>query len=146
MTDLRVHPPRRWNESLAGFIWLPRLIDKVRAFQAGTLGTYAYPSALDRAFMRRFQLNPAFLEQAVREQATEVEIGATVLQQVQLPAEEIHGRCMEMERKYHLAFCILDRDDGYVPGLGYPVPRFLQPHIWRWYQRWAAQKASARKL
>ena len=146
MTDLRVHPPRRWNESLAGFIWLPRLIDKVRAFQAGTLGTYAYPSALDRAFMRRFQLNPAFLEQAVREQATEVEIGTTVLQQVQLPAEEIHGRCMEMERTYHLVFCILDRDDGYVPGLGYPVPRFLQPHIWRWYQCWAAQKASVRTL
>ena len=142
MTDLGVLPPRRWNESLAGFIWLPRLIDKVRAFQAGTLGTYAYPSALDRAFMRRFQLSPAFLEHAVREHATDVEIGTTVLQQVHLTAEEIHGRCMEMERKYHLAFSILDRDDGYVHGLGYPIPRFLQPHIWRWYQRWAARKAS----
>jgi uncharacterized protein DUF5069 len=146
MTDLRVHPPRRWNESLAGLIWLPRLIDKIRAFQAGTLGTYAYPSALDRAFMRRFQLNPAFLEQAVREQATDIEIGTTVLQRIQLTAEEIRGRCMEIERRYHLAFCILDCDDGYVPGLGYPVPRFLQPHVWRWYQRWAAQKASVHKL
>lgn len=122
MVDLRVHPPRRWNESLAGFIWLPRLIDKVRAFQVGTLGTYAYPSALDRAFMRRFQLSPAFLEQVVREQSTDLEVGATVLQQVRLTAEEIHGRCLKMERKYHLAFCILDRDDGYVRGLGYPVP------------------------
>ena len=36
--DLGQHPPRRWSETLAGMIWLPRLIDKVRAFQAGTLG------------------------------------------------------------------------------------------------------------
>ncbi len=81
--------------------------------------------------MRRFQLTPAFLEQAVLEQPTDIHIGATVLQRVQLTAEKIHERCKEMERKYQLAFCLLDRDDGYVSCLGYPVPRFLQPHIWR---------------
>jgi len=44
MTDLWIQPPRRWNETLAGYLWLPRLIDKIRAFQSGTLGAYAYPS------------------------------------------------------------------------------------------------------
>ena len=67
--DLGQHPPRRWSDTLAGMIWLPRLIDKVRAFQAGTLGSYAYPSALDQSFMRRFQLTPAYIEPLVRENA-----------------------------------------------------------------------------
>lgn len=59
--DLSQQSPRRWSDTLAGIMWLPRLIDKVRAFQAGTLGTYAYPSALDQSFMRRFQLTPAYI-------------------------------------------------------------------------------------
>lgn len=144
--DLGQHPPRRWSETLAGMIWLPRLIDKVRAFQADTLGTYAYPSALDQSFMRRFQLTPAFIEPLVRETPSDDAIGAMIRQHVRLTDEEVARRCTVFREKYRLAFCILDRDDGYVRGLGYPIPRFLQPPLWRWYQRWSAQKASATSI
>jgi hypothetical protein len=144
--DLREHSPRRWSESLAGLIWLPRLIDKVRAFQAGTLGTYAYPSALDRSFMRRFHITPALIEQLVRETATDDAIGAAIRRHLNLADEEIGRRCTVFRQQYRLAFAILDRDDGYVHGLGYPIPRCLQPPIWRWYQRWSAQKASATSI
>lgn len=144
--NLREHPPRRWSESLAGLIWLPRLLDKVRAFQAGTLGTYAYPSALDQSFMRRFQITPALIEQLVRETATDDAIGAAIRRHLHLTDEEVEARCILFREKYRLAFAVLDRDDGYVRGLGYPIPRFLQPPIWRWYQRWSAQKASATSI
>ncbi|MGZ9190616.1 MAG: DUF5069 domain-containing protein [Nitrospira sp.] len=144
--NLDQHPPRRWSETLAGMIWLPRLIDKVRAFQAGTLGTYAYPSALDQSFMRRFQLTPAFIEPLVRETPSDHAIGAVIRQHVRLTDEEVARRCTVFREKYRLAFSVLDRDDGYVRGLGYPIPRFLQPPLWRWYQRWSAQKASATSI
>lgn len=144
--DLGRQPPRRWSDSLAGMMWLPRLIDKVRAFQAGTLGTYAYPSALDQSFMRRFQLTPAYIEPLVREAASEEAIGAAIRARIQLSDEEVHQRCAVFREKYRLAFAVLDRDDGYVRGLGYPIPRFLQPPLWRWYQRWSAQKASATSI
>ena len=144
--NLDGHPPRRWSETLAGMIWLPRLIDKVRAFQAGTLGTYAYPSALDQSFMRRFQLTPAFIESLVRETPSDDAIGAVIRQHVRLTDEEVARRCTVFREKYWLAFSVLDRDDGYVRGLGYPIPRFLQPPLWRWYQRWSAQKASATSI
>ena len=144
--NLDQHPPRRWSETLAGMIWLPRLIDKVRAFQAGTLGTYAYPSALDQSFMRRFQLTPAFIEPLVRETASDDAIGAVIRQHVRLTDEEVARRCTVFREKYRLAFSVLDRDDGYVRGLGYPIPRLLQPPLWRWYQRWSAQKASATSI
>ena len=29
--DLRRHPPRRWNVTVDGVIWLPRMIDKARS-------------------------------------------------------------------------------------------------------------------
>ena len=144
--DLSHQPPRRWSDTLAGMIWLPRLIDKVRAFQADTLGTYAYPSALDQSFMRHLRFTPAHIEPLVREMTSDEAIGAAIRQHIPLSDEEIRTRCAAFQEKYWWAFAVLDRDDGYVRGLGYPIPRFLQPPLWRWYQRWSAQKASAASI
>lgn len=128
---------------MGGMIWLPRLIDKVRAFQAGTLGSYAYPSALDQSFMRHLRFTPAYLEQLVRDTTSDEAIGAAIRQHIPLSEEDIRTRCAAFQEKYRWAFAVLDRDDGYVRGLGYPLPQFLQRPLWRWYQRWSAQKANA---
>lgn len=48
--DLAHEDPAPMNAKLAGYPWLPRMIDKARAGQAGTLGTYyRYPCPIDRA-------------------------------------------------------------------------------------------------
>ena len=50
--DLTKEFPRSPFEELEGLPWLPRLIDKVRALQAGTLGDYTpYPCGGDRHFL-----------------------------------------------------------------------------------------------
>ncbi len=141
--DLRQQPPRRWSDAVAGMIWLPRLIDKVRAFQAGTLGAYAYPSALDQSFMRHLRFTPAQIESLVRDMRSDEAIAEALRQRSPLGNEEIRTRCAAFQEKYRWAFAVLDRDDGYVRGLGYPLPQFLQRPLWRWYQRWSAQKANA---
>ena len=141
--DLSRNPPRRWSDALGGMIWLPRLLDKFRAYQAGTLGAYAYPSALDQSFMRRFKLSPALFELLVREAGTDDAIAAAIRRHINLSDQDIAARCDEFRKKYRFAFAVLDRDDGYVSGIGYPIPRFLQRPLWRWYQRWSAQKASS---
>lgn len=146
MTDLRRHPPRRSGERLAGFVWLPRLIDKVRAFQAGTLGAYAYPSVTDRAFMKTFRLTPASIERAIRATSDETAIAEELRRRCGLDQEAIDAASRVFERRYRFVFALLDHDDGYSRGMGYPIPRFLQPSIWRWYQQWAAKKASADEL
>lgn len=128
---------------MGGMIWLPRLLDKLRAYQAGTLGSYAYPSALDQSFMRRFKLSPAMFERLAREAGTDDAIAAAIRRHINLSDQEIAARCNEFQKKYSFAFAVLDRDDGYVSGIGYPIPQFLQSPLWRWYQRWSAQKASA---
>ena len=50
--DLTKEYPRSPLEELDGLPWLPRLIDKVRALKAGTLGEYSpYPCGGDRHFL-----------------------------------------------------------------------------------------------
>jgi hypothetical protein len=39
-TDLAHEEPPPMDAKLAGYPWLPRIIDKARASHAGTLGTY----------------------------------------------------------------------------------------------------------
>ncbi|MBI5777374.1 MAG: DUF5069 domain-containing protein, partial [Nitrospirae bacterium] len=41
--DLRKNYPRSPREKLAGYVHLPRMIDKCRASLAGTEGDYIYP-------------------------------------------------------------------------------------------------------
>lgn len=48
--DLTRQEPRAPRETLAGLVWLPRLIDKARAKQAGTLGDFDSPCPMDRLF------------------------------------------------------------------------------------------------
>jgi Domain of unknown function (DUF5069) len=45
--DLRTAYPRSVKERLGGYVHLARMIDKVRAKAAGTLGDYIYPCPLD---------------------------------------------------------------------------------------------------
>lgn len=48
--DLSREKPEPMDATLAGYPWLPRMIDKARASQAGTLGTYyRYPCPIDAA-------------------------------------------------------------------------------------------------
>ena len=36
------------DETLEGYAWLPRIIDKARAYDAGTLGSYVHPCPVDQ--------------------------------------------------------------------------------------------------
>jgi hypothetical protein len=49
--DLRAGHPRSLREKLAGYVHLPRMIDKCRAVLAGTQGDYIYPCPLDERLL-----------------------------------------------------------------------------------------------
>ncbi len=49
--DLRNHFPRSPSETLAGYVHLPRMIDKCRAVLAGTQGEYIYPCPMDQRLL-----------------------------------------------------------------------------------------------
>lgn len=49
--DLTEHPPRSPRVRLGGFVHLPRLLDKARAFAKGRQGNYIYPCPLDQRLL-----------------------------------------------------------------------------------------------
>lgn len=72
--DLSQHPPRSPRVRLGGFVHLPRLLDKARAFAAGKPGDYVYPCPMDqRLFAFAGVSADAFLE-AVRSGKSDTEM------------------------------------------------------------------------
>jgi hypothetical protein len=62
--DLTIHPPRSPRTRLGGFVHLPRMIDKARAFVAGKNGDFHYNCPIDKALFEFSGVNPdAFLEE-----------------------------------------------------------------------------------
>lgn len=74
--DLNRSVPRSPFDEIAGFPWLPRLLDKLRAHQAGTAGDYMpFPCPGDRNFLRHFGLPADELEAMVRNGADDETVG-----------------------------------------------------------------------
>jgi len=117
--DLRVEPPRRWNERIEGIPWVPRLIDKARAAQAGTLGTYLFgQSPTDGSCLRALGLRHRDLAALVRQYASDEEVIAAIAQRNPLAIERGKAWGTRYCRKYAWFFFLLDLDDGYAhPGL-----------------------------
>jgi hypothetical protein len=62
--DLSQYPPRSPRSRLGGFAHFPRLIDKARAFAAGTNGDYHYDCPVDAHFWAFTGIKPGpFLKQ-----------------------------------------------------------------------------------
>jgi hypothetical protein len=127
--DLRVGPPRRWNESLGQIRWLPRLIDKTRAELGGTLGDYLFgQSPTDRSLLRALGVTHREFAQIVRDAPGDADVLA-VLQARSPEGIRAARRWSErLARKRGFELFFVDLDDGYLDGiwkpLGVPV-RFL---------------------
>src|ERR1700743_2666157 len=77
--DLTATVPRSPFDELAGYSWLPRLIDKARAQCAGTRGEYsAYPCPGDRGFLGFFKLDAKALGQQIESGADDGAIASYV--------------------------------------------------------------------
>jgi hypothetical protein len=77
--DLNNAVPRSPFDELEGYAWLPRLIDKTRAFYAGTHGEYSpYPCVGDKNFLGAFKLDGEALGEVIKGGASDEEIAAWV--------------------------------------------------------------------
>lgn len=84
--DLTKECPRSPYEMLGGIPWLARLIDKVRAMQAGKLGEYTpYPCGGDQNFLGTLGLDADALKAEITAGKTDDEILAWV--KAHLPAD-----------------------------------------------------------
>ncbi len=73
--DLSVEEPRAMDASVAGYPWVPRMIDKARAARAGTLGTYfRYPCPIDAVCLRILGVDADTFADTAAASATDLEV------------------------------------------------------------------------
>ena len=120
--DLRCGPPRRWTESIDGILWLPRMVDKVRAGLAGTLGAYLYgQSPFDTSLLRTLGLSHTAFARIVRNAVDD----ESVLRALEIQDPQSLGRARswsrKLERRHRLFMFVLDVDDGYAGDIWKPI-------------------------
>ena len=54
--DLSVENPRSPMQKMENLIWIPRMVDKARAFKADCLGDFMYPCPMDQVFLDFLEL------------------------------------------------------------------------------------------
>jgi hypothetical protein len=116
--DLQSGAPPRWNVAVDGIIWLPRLAAKVRARDAGTLGTYLLgQSPIDDEFLKTVQLRYADFIELVRAAPDDATVLAAIGAASPGAIERLRLWSLEMPVRRRLFMQLLDLDDGYVrPG------------------------------
>jgi hypothetical protein len=72
--DLREHPPRSPREQLAGLVFLPRTIDKVRAKLQGTLGLYHIAPGISGFLFESLGITEEQFTHVVREARNDAQI------------------------------------------------------------------------
>lgn len=124
--DLTREAPRRWSETIDGIPWLPRLIDKARASNAGTLGTYLFgQSPMDTRCLRVLGLGHSRFEQIVATAADD----RGVLDAIVARDPQALERAQKWARGFQLRngpfLFVLDWDDGYA----HPALRPFKPAV-----------------
>jgi hypothetical protein len=113
-TDLQRGAPPRWSDAVDGIIWLPRLATKVRAHDAGMLGTYLLgQSPIDDEFLRAAQLDYASFIAIVRASDDDAAILAAIGATSSGAIDRLKLWSLEMPVRKRIEMKLLDLDDGY---------------------------------
>jgi len=65
---------RSMDAQLEGYAWLPRMIDKARAAQAGTLGEMVHPCPVDRRCLERLVVSFDDFTAVIRSTSTDQQV------------------------------------------------------------------------
>jgi len=106
--------PRRWNTSIDGFVWIPRMADKARMARAGRLGTYLMGhSPIDRALLKRLNVTTNEFMEIVDENADDALVLAA-LRRRGFDEAKVAKWSDTFATRYRDYIPLWDLDEGYV--------------------------------
>jgi hypothetical protein len=76
--DLAREQPRAMDEELSGYAWLPRMIDKARAADAGVLGSYVHPCPVDQRALSLLGVAPTRFREIASSSRTAADVLAAL--------------------------------------------------------------------
>ncbi|MBV8368116.1 MAG: DUF5069 domain-containing protein [Candidatus Eremiobacteraeota bacterium] len=129
--DLRSGAPRRWKTDVDGVIWLPRMIDKARAYDAGTLGLYLYgQSPVDASLLRAGRIAYDDVLEVVRSSPDDAGVLAALERRAPGARARMRAWSAKPPLKARIIFAWNDVDEGYARGPLARVVRFLSNAIY----------------
>jgi len=100
--DLRTESPRSGRETLGGFAWLARMIDKARAKKAGTLGEYISLCPFDEGFLARTHVSDETFVDMIRGGLSDAEFAEYFQREVGPEARETANAWVLNDQAAHL--------------------------------------------
>src|SRR5271156_2165664 len=110
--------PRPWNVEVAGIRWIPRMIDKARMRQNGTLGAYLMGhSPVDKALLKRLNMTTDEFVQIANANPDDAAVLAA-LRQRGFDEAAVRRWSQRFEESYKRMIPLWDVDDGHVQPSG----------------------------
>ncbi|MGA9943840.1 MAG: DUF5069 domain-containing protein [Candidatus Cybelea sp.] len=107
--------PPRWNVEVDGIRWLPRMIEKARMRERGTLGAYLVGhSPVDAALLKRLNITTEAFVQLVTEQPDDLSV-LVALRRRGFDEPAVRRWSETFPRDYALYITLWDLDEGYTP-------------------------------
>jgi hypothetical protein len=107
--------PPRWNVEVDGIRWLPRMIEKARMRERGTLGAYLVGhSPVDAALLKRLTITTEAFVQLVTEQPDDISV-LVALRRRGFDEPAVRRWSETFPRDYALYITLWDLDEGYTP-------------------------------
>ncbi len=114
--------PPRWNVEVDGICWLPRMIEKARMRERGTLGAYLIGhSPVDAALLKRLNITTEAFVQLVCEQPNDTSV-LVALRARGFDEPAVHRWSDTFPRRYALYITLWDLDEGYTPPKSWQAP------------------------
>lgn len=106
--------PPRWNVEVDGIRWLPRMIEKARMRERGTLGAYLIGhSPVDAALLKRLNITTEAFVQLVCEQPDDARV-LIALRARGLDDAALRRWSDTFARRYAVHIRLWDLDEGYT--------------------------------
>jgi hypothetical protein len=107
--------PPRWSVEVDGIRWLPRMIEKARMCQRGTLGAYLIGhSPVDAALLKRLNITTVEFVELVRGHPDDIGV-LNALRARRFDEVAVRRWSDAFPRRYALYITLWDLDEGYRP-------------------------------
>jgi Domain of unknown function (DUF5069) len=114
--------PPRWNVEVDGIRWLPRMIEKARMRERGTLGAYLIGhSPVDAALLKRLNISTEAFVQLVCVQPDDMNV-LIALRARGIDEAAVRRWSEDFPRRYAPYIRLWDLDEGYTPPKRWQAP------------------------
>ena len=120
---IEIRRPRRWTETLDGIRWLPRMIDKARMEEQGSLGAYLFGhSPIDKELLARVGMSTAEFARVVKEHSDDAGVLGALRRHPGFDEARVRRWSERLPKHFKTLIYLIDVDERYIPPAHWQKP------------------------